>query len=1157
MALAPLVVQTPRVSLIGGKELPKATGEGVRAPDLSSAFNQLTNELSRQDEINRSETDKVAGQVEMEQFINANIGKDPLGFYKRMPKIEGSPYYVAAATNTLEQNFKATLLGDSGARLGAIQAEVGVPTADKLARMASYSDGVIEQLPPELKTQAKTFLATDLDQRRNQLLAEDYRRNQAAMLDGIQDRINDATSKGISAASAGSVEEAAKQVNTAQQAVDEKVKLGVMTPEAAELQKERIRTGVFVAGAQDRIARATMAGDIDPLQLLDFANSLDVGGNVNLNIHENDVPGARIHEELLPTTIEISSEKLRGRIDEQLAAAVSQDLRQLANSMLQDFRRNDDRMVIADYLKVDHTNTNDQLPETVRSAYDKMVDEILRTKGGLDDPDARAAIVQMTLQTRQITPSLVQALENRMLGTIEQAQDALQIWNMLTAQRQGQNEVGQIVKRSVPSEKQAIFDEGLATMRDIMSGTEADKAQAWRKVMNKLADKTNSIPYWKEQYKAGTGNDFDADARALFASEYGKFAMPPEFAQELDAAFRNSMSMTTNPAPGEILQKVWERLKDRYSASPIYTTGFARHAPFKNPEGYAKQRIGGVGGAIDEGAAAFGFETNENLWISDYVRLAIEDAHKTGRLFMGDDDELRPEFDEVLSAQSTRDLPLGTQVTIEPIPGNLGEGTQFTVNLVMPDGSAQQVEVLDEKSGKPVPMLIDPGVVLAQMNSRARAKAQADEFHAELGVQRQLQIYNQKFQTNIGLADVNALGTGAAADWLQSKIGMSDAEIENWVLTQPDEFQKKYSEGKTTRIDAYNKFIRRQQEQLPVIPEGTFVTPELLMTPKAAGKDVTFGAIRAIEQVLPDGTGGQFMLNTAIAESKMGTAPNTFRPVGDRGIFQVNDGPSAAFAEVKRRANIPGDPIAVAAARVERAFGISIANATRDDLEKPIVNAAFARLYYMRAPGPIPQDAQGQAELWKTHYNTELGSGTVESFLAVANTVLMPTVAYAGDAGDPGGPGMVTDMQGNAFPANFLATQPITQTSAQRLSGVFGKPLRITPHGGTQKDIRKATSQHHTGLAIDVYIGDYSEEDRIRLIATAIQMGYRAVGGYGAGDGLNTLHLDLRSSPGKGPNGLALWWRKRPGVDGDWTTGPRWFTEGIRQGMNARGYYGA
>lgn len=46
--------------------------------------------------------------------------------------------------------------------------------------------------------------------------------------------------------------------------------------------------------------------------------------------------------------------------------------------------------------------------------------------------------------------------------------------------------------------------------------------------------------------------------------------------------------------------------------------------------------------------------------------------------------------------------------------------------------------------------------------------------------------------------------------------------------------------------------------------------------------------------------------------------------------------------------------------------------------------AAMARIHYRRVPEPLPQvgDLSGMAEYWKKHYNTHLGAGTEDEFIA-------------------------------------------------------------------------------------------------------------------------------------------------------------------------------
>jgi len=46
---------------------------------------------------------------------------------------------------------------------------------------------------------------------------------------------------------------------------------------------------------------------------------------------------------------------------------------------------------------------------------------------------------------------------------------------------------------------------------------------------------------------------------------------------------------------------------------------------------------------------------------------------------------------------------------------------------------------------------------------------------------------------------------------------------------------------------------------------------------------------------------------------------------------------------------------------------------------------AMCRMHYLRKPGAIPTSVEGMAAYWKKHYNTELGKGTEEEFIANYN----------------------------------------------------------------------------------------------------------------------------------------------------------------------------
>jgi len=141
----------------------------------------------------------------------------------------------------------------------------------------------------------------------------------------------------------------------------------------------------------------------------------------------------------------------------------------------------------------------------------------------------------------------------------------------------------------------------------------------------------------------------------------------------------------------------------------------------------------------------------------------------------------------------------------------------------------------------------------------------------------------------------------------------------------------------------------------------------------------------------------------------------------------------------------------------------------------------------------------------------------------------------------------VIGVDGTPEPAHFRSMTANAQNMARNLSAQVGYPIRITPHGGASGRASKS-SQHVVGTAIDIYVADMSDEEKKKLIVTAINMGYRGIGGYSAGSGKGTIHLDIRQRDGNGPEGLSLWWRHRPNEDSYYTTAPTWFASAIDEG---------
>jgi hypothetical protein len=1128
MAQQPLIVQRPTVSLIGGQELQKASGAGVPVPDLSNAFSQLANVLRAKQEEGDRLDETLQGEADIEAWRGRTTGKSPLDRYTNPPTINGSPVYRAAATNALEQNAISDIRSIYATQAGTIQTEVGTPTAQKMLRMKAAGDAIIDTIAPPFRLAARKYIDEDLAQREQQLLGEDGRRLEAAIEDGQNNRLKAAFDKGVSAASAGA--DWTEHTRELRAVLDEKVTMGKILPADAELEKKRLTNLVVAEGVHRTISTEAMKGNISGADLLQFGVSMDTGAPAELyadRIYEPGFEGDRFDSGQSgkdPSKRRIiSADEFKTLVDDPGAAkAIANNIQELGRYLMSAEKANEEDMQLWDFIQNSQAYPDRVLPETLKTNLNKKVDLAIR-KGALDSAEGRSVLASYTLATRTMAPELMRQLKAMTMGTFEHAQIALEMWNEMTTTINGPVETGQIVLQSVDQGDASLMDSATAAAADILR--QGGGEENWRRLMLKLADTGKGDEFYANDFyeHSGRTQQLDNAIREAFLKQYGRQSMDAEFMREAKAAYRNSMILSGDVDQQVALDKVMERMFNRYTASPIFYRGIAASGDLSNPDipGY-RQPSWFSSSVLDK-----------NQWVNDFAIGQLHNFRDSEQVTMTP--EGLKALDDALAAGNA--VQFGKTLFFEPVAGNRAR-TQFKVLVSVEGGASTEQVMVTGADGRAVPLLLDPGLLLSNIKRRNQAVEQDAKDADSYRQARNRDLIKQYGQTDTpDSPGLNAL--------INDPLTFS-----TWFVDQPEAWKKQFTENEISFQQMLKKSAdRRQDLEKTMVPEGMRVDPALLGTPKAAGKGVVLGAVEQVERLFPDGTGGQFMVNVAAAESSFGTADNAFRASGDRGIWQVNDSGDGAFMEIKRRVAEPGDPLAAAAAKVKQQLGIDIATLVPSDLEKPLVSAVMARLYFLRVPNAIPADAQAQAEFWREHYNPGATDDMVAHFASVANSLLV-TPAYASADFDASGPGLVTDVSGSPYPQNFLDTQSSTQTSALRLSAAFGQPLRVTPHGGTRRG-GSPTSQHRFGTALDIYVADMSDADKTRLIATAIAMGYRGIGGYGAGAGVGTIHLDLRTYGRHG--GLALWWRHKAGVDGDWATGEKWYVDGVKQGAAMKG----
>ena len=129
---------------------------------------------------------------------------------------------------------------------------------------------------------------------------------------------------------------------------------------------------------------------------------------------------------------------------------------------------------------------------------------------------------------------------------------------------------------------------------------------------------------------------------------------------------------------------------------------------------------------------------------------------------------------------------------------------------------------------------------------------------------------------------------------------------------------------------------------------------------------------------------GKIVLGTACQESDCG-----------RLLKQLNNGPAKGIYQSERPAMIDnvaylcksGFQRQLLKAKCQHWFIMAIVPNNVDEIHQEITwNLAAAtvmcRVHYLRFPEPIPDTLPGQAHMWKLRYNTILGAGTEEEYIA-------------------------------------------------------------------------------------------------------------------------------------------------------------------------------
>ena len=150
------------------------------------------------------------------------------------------------------------------------------------------------------------------------------------------------------------------------------------------------------------------------------------------------------------------------------------------------------------------------------------------------------------------------------------------------------------------------------------------------------------------------------------------------------------------------------------------------------------------------------------------------------------------------------------------------------------------------------------------------------------------------------------------------------------------------------------------------------------IVPETNGSAVVQSVVRNIRQsgIFPNDH--SFLRRLAFVESLDGKHSDTYRAGYDGGIWQVD------LIGFESTQDVSSHPALVKKhQKIKKVFNIDWPNVQRMDLRKPLYSGLAARLFLSNIVQEIPpaSDIMGQAQYWKTYYNTDLGNGTVQDFI--------------------------------------------------------------------------------------------------------------------------------------------------------------------------------
>lgn len=939
--------EQPRERILNANSLVNFRG-GFDSVDLGRPFVAASGQL-----INKTESERDRKQAYADTKRGAadagrlrTIDENGNMIWHQTP--DESVEYQRGFDQSLIRSYEAQWERTNFEKLGQIQMQEDLEPGKRLDIMRAQLEGAVETVPDEYKGSFQQWATSQLSQRGQHMLLQRQRENEKLAVDEAKGAISFSTDQAIAHLRTGDMEAAQENLSRIEDIYEGQVTARNMTREFADMQLTAIRSEVASAGVAAITMDSLFRQEVLPSEINDFADVLEHGSPEGVM-------------KALDGTDIFTAEGVRKRVEtDEGRKKLAVELRRMAAGYSQWEAAHKKK---SDFLEVlqNPKRYQGQFPSELNSVKDDFLEQIMQDRDGTAawmTDDARVGqLMRVAVATKTEIKPVMDSLHN-VLRTSSNSDDYVRALDLYARFKNLEDSygdrIGDSIIGSMDEDKREFMD---ATLAAYEAGMPADRIRDAVGQMREVSIK-DAMEAWK---KFSGEDDVDSSipykmtkAIAQMWDESVGGMPPPEASNKVKSAFYYNWILTRDPE--KAMKQSLEQVKKQFSTSEVLAYGatLAPVSDFENPYGWQAPAPVGVQDETMVPAAQPKYP-----WLEDYVKselLQLQDQDADTLQLIGD-------------LYADGEYQLGKKVFLNPVPNRPGE---YHIMYEADRGAlGDTADYFEDKDGKRI--TIRPGDKRAEISLRNQ---QAEEMEAmKLSIERRQAMDKSEREAELMVR--------ARQPRLWENTDMP-AALE-WMDDLPDGMKRASSIEKDklyARIDELR--LKQSYDRGEMFKFTSKDQAKAFITPRNNGKPVVEDVVSAIDGVFPDGTGGRFLRNIAAVESNFGQADGTFRTMGDKGIWQINTGKSAAFAELKRVMAIPGHKIAKMADKAQQTFNLPLREMEIEDLDKPLVNGLLARLYMEHKfgsrlrPGLTVED---EARLWKTHYNTYLGAGSVEGYL--------------------------------------------------------------------------------------------------------------------------------------------------------------------------------